>query len=190
VARPRRRCRPDVATVDDAADLRCLVELDTGDEMSVRGDEPRRVLDNWFRAHARIEGLAQTLRRQGRPLPAHASLYHDLDVTVLAGPFTDWHVRTLDSTPDLEAVDALAGEWMEGALPETWFSASPARVRFQRELIGDWIPDDPVTRGVIALMPEWVRWLGERAGLTADRMQSLLDAARETQRRRWTGAAW
>jgi hypothetical protein len=42
---------------------------------------------------------------------------------------------------------------------------------------------------VIALMPEWVRWLGERAGLTADRMQSLLDAARETQRRRWTGAA-
>jgi hypothetical protein len=48
---------------------------------------------------------------------------------VLAGPFTDWHVRTLDST----AVDALAGEWMEGALPETWFSASPARVRFQRE---------------------------------------------------------
>ena len=54
--------------------------------MSVRGDEPRRVLDNWFRAHARIEGLAQTLRRQGRPLPAHASLYHDLDVTVLAGP--------------------------------------------------------------------------------------------------------
>ena len=36
------------------ADLRCLVELDTGDEMSIRGDEPRRVMDNWFRVHARI----------------------------------------------------------------------------------------------------------------------------------------
>jgi hypothetical protein len=168
-----------VATVEDPLDLRCLVELDTGDEISVRGDEPRRVMDNWFRAHARINTLARTLSRQGRPLPASVSLYHDLDVTVLTTPFTDWHIRTLGSTPDPEVVEALATEWQEGALPETWFSASPARVRFQRELIGDWIPDDPVTGGVIALLPEWVRWLGERAGLTADRMQRLLDATTE-----------
>ena len=79
-------------------------------------------------------------------------------------------------------VDALAGEWMEGALPETWFSASPARIRFQRQVIADWHPNDPVTRGVIALLPEWVRWLGERVGLTADRLQPVLDAARETPR--------
>jgi hypothetical protein len=171
-----------VATVDDPADLRCLVELDTGDEMSIRGDEPRRVMDNWFRVHARIHRLARTLRSQGRPLPARSSLYHDLDITVLVEPFTDWHVLTYGGPPDPEVVEALAEEWMEGALPETWFSASPARIRFQRELIADWIPD-PVTLGVVALLPDWVRWLGERAGLPSDRMQPLLDAARETPAR-------
>ena len=168
-----------VTTVDDPADLRCLVELDTGDEMSIRGDEPRRVMDNWFRVHARIHRLTRTLNNQGRPLPARSSLYHDLDITVLAKPFTDWHMRTHGSAPDTEVVEALAEEWMEGALPETWFSASPARIRFQHELIADWIPD-PVTLGVVALLPDWVRWLGERAGLPAHRMQPLLDAARET----------
>ena len=67
--------------------------------------------------------------------------------------------------PDPEVAEALAAEWMEGTLPQTWFAAPPERVRFQYNLIGDWIPDDPVTRGVLAMMPEWVRWLGERAGL-------------------------
>jgi hypothetical protein len=151
--------------------------------MLVRGDEPRRVMDNWFRADARISGLDRTLRSQGRPLPAAASLYHDLDVTVLTRPFSDWHVRTLGSPPDPEVVDALAAEWMEGALPETWFSVSPARVRFQRELIGDWIHDDPVTRGVIALLPEWVRWLGERAGLFGRGCRGCGDAGVRTRRR-------
>jgi hypothetical protein len=172
-----------VATVEDPAQLRCLVELDTGEEMAIRGDEPRRVLDNWFRAHARVNALARTLRCKGHPLPARASLYRDLDITVLTGPFTDWHARTLGNTPDPEVVEALAGEWMEGALPETWFSASPARVRFQHELIADWITDDPVTHGVIALLPEWVHWLGQRADLRADRMQPLLDAARQAPQR-------
>jgi hypothetical protein len=176
-----------VATVDDPADLRCLVELDTGDEMAIRGDEPRPVMDNWFRAHARINALSRTLGDRGRPLPGHASLYHDLDVTVLAKPFTDWHLRAHGSPPDPEVVEALAGEWMEGALPETWFSASPARVRFQRVLISDWVPDHRVTLGAVGLLPEWVRWLGERAGLTTHRMQPLLDAARATPRDRRTG---
>jgi hypothetical protein len=171
---------PTPAVVADPAELRCLAELDTGDEMSVRGNEPRQVMDNWFRANARIGCLARVLGSQGRPLPARASLYHDVDVTVLTEPFSDWHVRVHRGTPNPEVVEALAAEWMEGALPETWFSVSPARIRFQRELIGDWVLDDPVTRGVIALLPEWVRWLGERAGLTADRMQPLLDAAQET----------
>jgi hypothetical protein len=53
-------------------------------------------------------------------------------------------------------------------------------VCFQRELISDWISDDLVTAGVITLLPAWVRWLGERGGLTADLMQPLLDAAQKT----------
>ena len=99
---------------------------------------------------------------------------------MLTEPFAEWYAHSLGGTPVPEVVDALAAEWAEGTLPETWFSVSPARVRFQRELISDWISDDPVTAGVITLLPEWVRWLGERGGLAADRMQPLLVAAQET----------
>jgi hypothetical protein len=104
-----------VAVVDDPADLRCLVELDT-DEMLVRGDEPRRVMDNWFRADARISGLDRTQRSQGRPLPAAASLYHDLDVTVLTRPVSDWHVRTLGSH--------LTRRWSTRGPPSGWRGAA------------------------------------------------------------------
>ncbi|MGH3874540.1 MAG: hypothetical protein ACRDSR_24055 [Pseudonocardiaceae bacterium] len=54
---------------------------------------------------------------------------------------------------------------MEGALPDTWHAASPHRVDFQLALINDWIPDDPVTIAVKALLPELVCWHGEQADL-------------------------
>jgi hypothetical protein len=41
-------------------------------------------------------------------------------------------------------------------------AALERRVEFLLELIGYWIPDDPVTLEVKSLLPEWVRWLGER----------------------------
>ena len=58
-----------------------------------------------------------------------------------------------------------AYEWLEGAMPGTEHLASPHRVAFQLGLIGDWIPDDPITVGVQELMPEWVRFHGEQSGL-------------------------
>ena len=76
-------------------------------------------------------------------------------------------------------VEALRGGMDGGGVAGGLVFALPARIRFQRELIADWMPD-PVTLGVVALLPDWVHWLGERAGLPADRMQPLLDAARET----------
>lgn len=166
-----------VAATDSAA-LACLTEVDTGDERTLRGDEPRPVMDNWFRAPSRLSTLARTLRAQGRPLPVLGSLYRDLDITVLTEPFTDWHLRNLGDKPDPEVVDVLANQWTEGALPETWFCASPGRIRFLHELISDWI-DDPITHGVLALLPEWVRWLGERAGLPAEPTRALIDAAHQ-----------
>lgn len=99
------------------------------------------------------------------PLPAAESLYHGVDTTAMTEQFTAWHMDTRGTQPDPEAVDALAAEWMEGALPETWYAVSPRRVEFQLGLIGDWIPEHPVTTAVTALMPEWVHWLGERTGL-------------------------
>lgn len=147
--------------VTDPQQLLCLVHCDVDDE-PIMGDESRPVLDNWFRAQRRIHDLAEALRQKGMPLPANESLYHDLDTAPMVEQFGDWYAASHGTRPDLEAVEALAEEWMSGTLPETWFSVSPRRIEFLLELIGDWIPDDPVTLEVKSLLPEWVRWLSER----------------------------
>ena len=150
--------------VETAERLVYLVHWDLGEDI-LRGTESRTVLDNWFRARRRVHDLAEALRRRGMSLPGARSLYHDIDTDPMAAAFTGWHVRRHGTEPDPEAVGALAQEWMEGALPDTWHAVSPHRVEFQLALISDWIPDDPVTVAAKALLPEWVRWHGEQAGL-------------------------
>jgi hypothetical protein len=151
--------------VETAERLLRLVHCDSEEE-ALRGTESRTVLDNWFRARRRIHDLAEALRRRGMSLPTARSLYHDLDMDPMAQAFTGWHVRRHGTEPDPEAVHALAQDWMEGTLPDTWHAVSPHRVEFQLSLINDWIPDDPITVAAKALLPEWVRWHGEQAGLS------------------------
>ena len=143
--------------VTDPDQLLCLVELDPADEVGIRGDEPRSVVDNWFRADRRIRELQEGMRKRGMPLPAATNLYRNLDIRVMTRPFTEWFAATGAVEPNPESVDALAEEWMEGTLPETWFSVSPRRVEFQLGLIDDWIADE-VTTEVLNLMPTWARW--------------------------------
>ncbi|MBV9010592.1 MAG: hypothetical protein JO272_00850 [Pseudonocardiales bacterium] len=152
--------------------LLCLVHCDSEEDV-LRGTESRAVLDNWFRARRRIHDLAEALRKRGMSLPAARSLYHNLDTDPMAKAFTGWYVQRHGSEPDPEVVDALVEEWMEGALPDTWHAASPHRVAVQLALISDWVPDDPITIAAKALLPEWVRWHGEQAGLP----EHLIDRA-------------
>jgi hypothetical protein len=49
---------------------------------------------------------------------------------------------------------------------DNWFRGSPHRSEFFRELVSDW-RDDPLMDAVLALLPEWVRWNGEQAGVPA-----------------------
>jgi hypothetical protein len=149
--------------VTDSRELSCLAQWDAGDDM-VMGDEPRSVVDNWFRAQRRSHDVAAALRRRGMPLPLAESLY-DIDVTSMSDEFIAWHVDRHGGEPDPDVVEAVAAEWMEGALPETWYSVSPRRVAHRLVLISDWIPDDPITVAAKALLPVWATWLGERAGL-------------------------
>ena len=136
-------------------------QLDT-DEMSVRGDEPRRVMDNWFRADARIRGLARTLRSQGRPLPA-APPSTTTSTSRCSPSRSPTGTSPPRRPPDPEVVDALAGNGWRGAAGDLVLGLpgpGPLPARADRRL-----DPDPVTLGVITLLPEWVRWLGERAGL-------------------------
>lgn len=162
--------------VTDPEQLRCLVQIDPADETLLRGDESRSVIDNWFRTDRRIGVLHDALRRRRMPLPAPAKLHRDVDITVMTGPFTQWCAATGAARPDPESLDALAAEWMEGALPETWFSVSPARVEFQLGLIGDLFDEEFATE-LAALMPTWVRWLGERADLPEHLRERAVAAA-------------
>ena len=64
-----------------------------------------------------------------------------------------------------------------GMLPGTDHSVSPHhRSEYFRELIDDWL-DDPVTDAVRALLPEWVRWNGEQAGVPAALIERAVSAA-------------
>jgi hypothetical protein len=161
--------------VTDTGQLLCLVHVDI-DQNAILGSESRTVMDNWFRAERRINDISSALDRRGTPLPRASSLYRDVDISVMTEPFTAWYAEVFDAKPDPEAVEALASEWMEGAIPETWFGASPRRVEYQLALIGDWI-DDPVTDAVRKMLPEWVRWLSERAGAPEHLAERALSAA-------------
>ena len=153
-----------LASDKTAERLVCLVYCESGEDR-LKGTESRTVLDNWFRARRRIHDLAEALRKRGLSLPAARSLYHELDTDSMAEEFAGWYARRHGSEPDPQVAGALAEEWMEGALPETWHAVSPHRGAFQLRLINDWVPDHPITIGAKALLPEWVRWHGEQAGL-------------------------
>ncbi len=168
-----RGARP--SPVETAERLYCLVHLDE-EEGLLDGSEPRAVMDNWFRANRRSQDLADSLRKRGMPLPEAKSLYDDIDTVPTEEAFASWYLGRHGRPPDLDAVGALAEEWLEGALPGTWHAASPHRARFQLNLISDWIPGR-VTVGAKALLPEWVRWNGEQSGLSGPLLDDAVAAA-------------
>lgn len=149
--------------VETTEDLLPLVHLEL-DDRALSGSESRDAMNNWFRVNRRIFDVADALESKGMSLPRARSLY-DVDVDPLAEAFSKWHELRHGTRPDHEAVGALAEEWMEGTLPATWYTVSPRRMEFQCRLIGDWFTEDPVTIAVKELLPEWARWLGERAEL-------------------------
>lgn len=146
-----------------AESLACLVYCEHEEE-DVRGDESRTLMDNWFRGARRMRDIHEALRERGMVLPEYSPRYHDIDVAPMADPFAEWYSQRHGHQPDREAVEALAEEWLEGMLPGTEHSVSPHRSEHFRELIADW-RDDPVTEMVLTLLPEWVRWNGEQAGV-------------------------
>jgi len=145
--------------------LTCLMWCEHEEE-SVIGDEPRPLMDEWFRGHRRIHEILTALPERGTALPDYDPQYHDIDVTPMTDPFTRWYAERHGREPGREAVEALAWEWLEGMQPGLEHAVSPRRSEFFRELISDWL-DDPVTDEALALLPEWVRWNGEQAGVPA-----------------------
>jgi hypothetical protein len=165
--------------VDTPESLHAMVHWDDGEE-TLRGDEPRTVLDNWFRARRRLHDLAETLRKRRTPLPAWRNLYRDVDAEPSIEAFTTWYTQRHGTAPDPDAVAALAYEWLEGALPGTERVVAPARITFIRTLMSDWLSDDPVTVGAKTLLLDWIRWNGEQDHLPAHLLDPGIAAATAT----------
>jgi hypothetical protein len=139
------------------------------------GDETRNVMDNWLRADRRFADLVDVLEKRGMPLP-QPKPDDGVDPGPMADEFTAWHVERYGTKPDTQAVEALVAEWMETTHPDTWYRISPRRVGFVRALINDWVADHPATIGASALLPQLVRWLGERSGLQEELINPCMDA--------------
>jgi hypothetical protein len=155
--------------------LACLVYCEH-EEAPIIGRESRELMDNWFRGPRRMRDIDDGLRDQGIVLPPYHPLYDDIDFGPMASAFTDWYAERHGHEPDRVVVEALAEEWLEGMLPGTEHAVSPHRSEFYRELIADW-RDDPITDAVLTLLPEWVRWNGEQAGVPAPLIEFAVSAA-------------
>ncbi|EMD30048.1 hypothetical protein [Amycolatopsis azurea] len=143
--------------------------------LDLLGDESRTTLDNWYRAERRYLDLDTAMKNRGLRLPP-GSYYVDVDPAVMTGPFNAWHLETFGNEPDDLVVEDLAAEWMEGIVPATWFAVSPDRLDHLGALIGDW-PDDTVRPAAQALLPKWVRWLGDRADLPSPLVEAMVAKA-------------
>lgn len=161
--------------VDSSERLLCLAYADEGQEY-LDGDESQPLLENVLRMNRRIYELQKVLRKKRIPLPETESLFDDVLIEPEAGQFIDWYEQRHGVLPDLEAVEAVAEEWLEGALPGTSHSASPHRAGHRLILISDWQPD-PVREHAKKLLPEWVRWNAEQSGLPEHLTERAVAAA-------------
>jgi len=92
---------------------------------------------------------------------------HAAMAKVMAKAFGDWYARRHGREPSGEAVRWLAGDWVAGGtLPGYENAVSPHRVRaLLAYMDDDWLPEEPATAAAYELLPEWVRWSGEQAGI-------------------------
>lgn len=161
--------------VNTSERLLCLAYLGEGEAFLI-GWESRAALENYLRVRRRLYELQKVLHKRRMPLPETQSLFDGIQIEPEAGQFIEWYEQRHGGLPDLEAVEAVAEEWLEGALPGTSHSASPHRARHRLALISDWRPD-PITEPAKELLPEWVRWNAEQSGLPEQLTERAVAAA-------------
>lgn len=172
--RPQVVADPVVPGELDAGALTFMVECVRSDQF-VRGTESRSQLDNWYLAYRRLEDITRALSGRGVPLPwerARAPRSERADSAAMIGEFTAWYASMRGRSPGDELVAEVAGEWLDCVVPGTERLISPARTTFFRELIGDW--REPWAEAGLALLTEWVRWLGKTSGLPRDLIELAL----------------
>ena len=122
--------------------------------------EQGAVLDDYFRGPRRIQDITRKLGGRHAELPQG-------DPVAVQKAFTAWYATRHGDVPDQDAVEALAEEWLGVMLPGTEHAVSPRRSAAFRDQITSWW-DNEDAAGALSLLPEWIRWNGEQAGLVPD----------------------
>src|SRR6266700_1341595 len=119
--------------------------------------EQGALLDDYFRGPRRIQDITRKLGGRHAELPQG-------DPVAVQEAFAAWYPTRHGEVPDQDAVEALAEEWLGVMLPGTEYAVSPRRSAAFCDQITSWW-DDEDAAGALSLLPEWIRWNGEQAGL-------------------------
>ncbi|MEJ2855210.1 MULTISPECIES: hypothetical protein [unclassified Saccharothrix] len=142
--------------VDDPWLLSQLMAVDPG--MHDHGGESEAQFAEFFRARRLAELVKQAVARRGRP-PARG-----VDVATAAAEFAAWlRARgTHEASDDLDELAwELADSWCVYDLDALFTACSPHRVALFVPFVRDYYGEDYAGE-LVALLPEWTRWLAER----------------------------
>jgi len=114
------------------------------------------LLTEHYRAERRLAGI---LARSGsRPVTS--------PFEPEAEEFTAWYSARHGYEPEDDLAGPLADMWIQGVLPGTAHLVSPQRAIDFCDSFLTWIEADE--QDVRKVLPEWIRWVGEKAGAAPD----------------------
>jgi hypothetical protein len=126
-------------------------------------------VDDYFRGPRRIQDITGKLGGRHAELP-------QADPVAVQEAFTAWYSPRHGDVPDQDAIEALAEEWLDVMLPGTEHAVSPRRVAAFRDQITNWWDNEDADE-VLSLLPEWIRWNGEQAGLPPNLISDAVTVA-------------
>ena len=140
----------------------------------IEDPQSRSLLDEYFRGPRRLQDIT-------RKLGGHGAKLRSADPAAARDAFTSWYSARHGRFPDQDAAEALAEEWLDVMLPGTEHAVSPRRSAAFADQIAGWMDADEAD-GALGLLPEWVGWNGELAGLPPHLITNAVSAAEERAR--------
>ncbi|GAB3157358.1 hypothetical protein GCM10027059_00080 [Myceligenerans halotolerans] len=144
----------------------------------VRGEETRALMDNWFLTHR----MALTVGTRLGTEPQVESGDHTAELD----EFLAWYEAERGAPLPAEKkdhADALAEYWCQGTVSDSWSVISPHRISWNVTGMADWFDDEWAPK-VIGLLPDWIRFQGQRAGASTEQVERAVAIARGEEQRR------
>jgi len=146
----------------------------------LQGHEPRELFREYYRLRRRAQVLVDCLPEDDEPADPVIGL------EIETGPFLTWHAERYGDAPKpgklrkatADALETLLGEWGPHEQPDerSLYGCSPHRIEMTGRLVRDEFEPD-YANPALRLLPDWVQWCIDRAGIDGDAATAALDAA-------------